>query len=551
MYRTRLPSAMRGWQVRCAQVALVLLVGGSEVANGSPIDATVAPGHAGSGMFREVARPVPATAPGAVPGWIYVPPCQVSEGIRAGRMDATNRGVESGRPLVPARGLEFQRIADLDGMYGWVCGFGDTDHDNQREIIAIVELAGTFEIRTRYFEEQGGNHYAVVQDVPYYYPFATGDLDGDGLSEVVSQWGNFIQVYESSSPTGYPDHLSWQSPPLINVIGYPTIGDTDGDGLQEIIHSWNPFFGPARLLIFENRGNDNFQLVYDQPTSSSIHREKAVADIDGDGRPEICVPSDDGTLHLFEASANDTWAETASIPVGIVATAVKAGPDVDANGRPEIHVSGSGPLGWTTQVYEATGNDAYTQVSSVSVDDGYFGHCYNVVADLDGDGHLELMMSGGAALYAFKWGLGWRLVARIDDPDGGVHSAMFGDDLNRNGRTELVWQVEELTPSSLHTLVYEIGSLVAVSDGPGGPRSMTILPNPSRGRSEVRLGVLGAREGWLETSDVLGRLRTRVAWTGSPARWDGSDLPVGIYWIRVVDAAGAVLGRTRVVKLNE
>ena len=143
-----------------------------------------------------------------------------------------------------------------------------------------------------------------------------------------------------------------------------------------------------------------------------------MADIDGDGRPEICVASDDGKVHVFEASANDVWAETDSILVGIAATAVKAGPDVDGNGKPEFHVSGSGPLGWTTQVYEATDNDTYTQIATVSVDDGYFGLCFSEVADVDGDGHLELMMSG-AALYAFEWSLGWQLAGQIDDPDGG------------------------------------------------------------------------------------------------------------------------------------
>ena len=193
-----------------------------------------------------------------------------------------NRRTESRPPTVRAGGgLDFQIIAELDGMFNWNCAFGDTDHDNQREIIAVVELAGTFEIRTRYFEEQANNHYVIVQDVPYYYPFESGDLDGDGLSEVVSQWGPFIRVYESSSPTGHPDHLSWQSPALINVIGYPTIGDTDGDGRQEIIHSveslWRRFrsvghFREPRQRQLPARVRSSHELARSPRESGGRHR---------------------------------------------------------------------------------------------------------------------------------------------------------------------------------------------------------------------------------------------------------------------------------------
>jgi len=97
MHRTQAFSALRGWQVRCALVALLLLVGGSELANGSPGDAA-ANGTAPSGVdsgSHEATRPEPPETLGGRSRLDSDSPVPGSNDARAGRIDLTKRQLES------------------------------------------------------------------------------------------------------------------------------------------------------------------------------------------------------------------------------------------------------------------------------------------------------------------------------------------------------------------------------------------------------------------------------------------------------------------------
>lgn len=460
----------------------------------------------------------------------------------------------------PARaqrgGLDFSLVGTLPGFWNWNCAFGDADHDGRREICAVVYDNASQWYHTRFIEHQGGNVYTTEAEVPYYYPFAMGDFDGDGLSDVLAQAGAFLQIFESSSPGGFPDHLAWQSPALTNVIGYPTIGDSDGDGRTEIIHSINYFVGQAELIIFEHTGvNDQYVQRYRVNTPSSVGREKQVADVDQDGRGEILIGADDGKVHVYEATGA-SWSPVAAIGVlGVAVTGVEAGADADHDGRREIYASGSSVSGWVTRVFEADGDNSYVFDGQAVLTDNYFGTSYNELRDFDGDGELELLMSGGV-IYLFERTLGWNYAGQIDDPDGGVHSAVFADDLNGNGRAEVIWHVESSVESSVKTLVFESEATVAVGDPVRDPMPLAVWPNPVRGGASIRMQGMSAgadrpdRLDWvtLETIDPIGRLvaHSRVRADFREMRWNGADLSAGVYLVRVRGAGGAILGSARV-----
>lgn len=443
--------------------------------------------------------------------------------------------------------MQFNSIAQLPGMYDWTCAFGDTDQDGQREVIGVVQSGGQF--YTRFLEEQGSNVYTDEQDLPYFYPYVAGDFDHDGLMEVLGQWSSYLRIYEASSATGYPDHLAWQSPALINVLGYPWVGDSDHDGHTEIYQSWNPFTGLARFLIFENTGNDAYSLVFDRQTNSPVGREKAAIDLDQDGKDEIFVAADDGKVHVYEPIGLG-WTEVAILLLpGFTPTSLKAGSDVNHDGILDLIVSGSSGVGWQTQLLQSNGNNSYEFVSSVSHDDGYFGLCFNAVIDVDGNGEDELVMSGGASLYVFGWSGAWHLSGQINDPDNGIHAAMFADDLNQNGRGEILWQVESSSESPFKSLLYEIAGTVAVSD-PLQLRASTLraFPNPTRGDTTVHWQPSSASPLTLETIDGTGRRVALADARGASFAWDGSSLPAGVYWLRLIDRQGTQLGGTRVVR---
>lgn len=196
-------------------------------------------------------------------------------------------------------------VAELPPVLYNQIAFGDTDHDGRNEIVFYVNDDLVFKYWI--MEEQGSNTYTLEYEGPPLVPYATGDLDGDGKSEIIGQRGYQIQVYESVDASSYPTQLVWSSPPMSNIIGDATVGDTDRDGKMEIIHSIN---GPSYLIIFENTGDDTYEEVFSTYTVWQDESEKVVADLDGDGLIEIAFCGSSGVVSVFESPADNQWSLT-------------------------------------------------------------------------------------------------------------------------------------------------------------------------------------------------------------------------------------------------
>jgi len=126
---------------------------------------------------------------------------------------------------------------------------------------------------------------------------AVGNIYGDGRPEIVLSEG------ENTSA-----RLAWFTPPLWNAhvlnstLFHPhslAIADFDGDGLNDVFTgemglgtNLNP-----KLFVYRNKGDGSFeQVVISQGVPT---HEAKVADIDGDGRPDIVGKTcDDQTNHV-------------------------------------------------------------------------------------------------------------------------------------------------------------------------------------------------------------------------------------------------------------
>jgi hypothetical protein len=433
-----------------------------------------------------------------------------------------------------------------------VMAFGDTDHDSLREVIMPVTF-GAFDYRI--LEEQGNNTYAEVFIGPYINPYAAGDFDRDGNAEIVAQTNNTLSVYESPSPSTHPSVLSWQSPPLTNIIGYATAADTDGDGQMEIIHSINTF-GTARLVIYENTGDNSFTQVFFEVTSPQDDGPKLIADLDGDGRTEIAFCGTYGYLRVYESTANDTWQLTFLDSTGLSnAYAVTGGTDTDGNGKPEIFMTGDfeqAPGTRHTYVYEAAGDDSFAVVTILPYFDDHLAGLRSCVANLDAVGREEFILHVDPGLLIYR-GVSpgqWAIALTVPDPDpDGTHVLVLPYDANRNGRPELFW-VETGHAAFGYTLVLEHPE-VTPSDArslDAGAEQLVILPNPCRSEATVRLAGPLKMATWMTTFDAAGRRVSRVpiAESGGGVPWPPLQLARGIYFVRLDNGHGDPLGVGRV-----
>jgi hypothetical protein len=505
------------------------------------------------------------------------PPIQHRREITQARYAATSPGYSLDPRPLPVRLIGAPRVQKPGAHVAWescdsirtiaqvypsmnaAFTFGDTDHDGRNEFIAAVD-SNYYHLRI--VEDQGNNHYVDEYVGPYIDPYAAGDFDLDGRADILGQYSYYLFVYESPDSTTHPSLLVWQSPPMTNIEGFTTVADTDCDGRPEIIHSINTF-GTARLIIYENTGDNTFDQVFYQVESPQDDGPKVIADLDGDGRPEIADCGTYGYLHIFESPADNVWQQVFADSTGLYdAYGVAGGVDTDGNGRPELFVSGmvTGHPELCTYVYEAVGDNTYERVADLTYRQPLAGGVWSSVADLDGSGHDAFILNAADGLLVYR-GVApgqWAFACTIADPTtDGLYNYFQPFDANQNGRAELFWTtMGNARPEGGNTLVLEYPES-SPTDIPGrslpGKAALTLTPNPWRPGTNLSLTPpLDATVSSISIYDVAGRLvdRTVVGATTGNVQWTPRLQSSGVYLIRLENANRRPLAQGRLTAIR-
>jgi len=203
-----------------------------------------------------------------------------------------------------------------------------------------------------------------------------GDLDGDGRAELVVGFGlrmrGVVQLFDDVQ-TGFrplasarSDSEGYMQIPVPDGFWgpvYPAIGDIDGDGVDEIVAGLGRTRGGGRLVILDdlsmdfaihagNRTGEPWLRVDPNPERPrrATRAMPAVGDLDGDGRDEIAVSFGKGSggriavlddaIDGFPMTSSDTFLVTAGRPGyrkkdGATRSAIS---DVDGDGIAELIV---------------------------------------------------------------------------------------------------------------------------------------------------------------------------------------------------------------------
>jgi hypothetical protein len=370
--------------------------------------------------------------------------------------------------------MNMRRIARIPSgpYYGLNVACCDSDHDSLPELMfATGTIQPSNPERIELWEHQGWNQFSLVfADTGAYphpagitignaIPFAAGDIDGDGLTDIVCvttepdsanprlEYDDVITI-ESPDSFSYPSRLSWFYRYDSNqVIPYPTYlaPDLDGDGHEEIMMGgdmwenvgndsnelvWtsggrcgpniaygdfdmdgkmNFATGYATMYVWECTGDDQYQVVYqDDVGQSNGYDVFTTNDIDGDGPPEFYVayenvPRGKMYLYMWEADeiGSDVYHRTLIDSVSFSGTDwgrwSECG-DINADGIDECI--------WTTpdiiKVYKAVGNDDLEEVWHWNNDHGGFRSLVSTVYDINNDGYNELITAGNTKISIFE-----------------------------------------------------------------------------------------------------------------------------------------------------
>jgi hypothetical protein len=261
-------------------------------------------------------------------------------------------------------------------------------------------------------------------------------------------------------------------------FNYLVLADLDGDGHPEVLVTTER----GNLYAVDRHG----RLRFDLHATNFRLSTPAVGDVNGDGIPEIVFADDDGGVYCVNGRGETLWLNR--LHNGRFGRTLPLIADADGDGRYEVYIPiNSSDLGPGMYALDgATGKVLFRVPTAMQT--------YNstVVADLDGRGRKQILLGDkSSVVYAMDPG-GRRLWERQIGGRGIFRAAAVAD-LDGSGRASIFQVVRDsgLNGQSLYTLD-PAGNVLDSIPLPGGGSFSPLLCR-FRGQTDVKLVVAGAK----------------------------------------------------------
>ncbi|MDF1798498.1 MAG: VCBS repeat-containing protein [Planctomycetota bacterium] len=263
---------------------------------------------------------------------------------------------------------------------------GDVDGDGWDEVVLVTASAlGTGSPQLHVWRHDGTSLAGFPIDLTSgsLVPAALADLDGDGKLELLIA-GSTLDVF---------DHTGTAVPGWGHSLGVRdlSVGDIDGDGRPEVVVARTS----SSAISYEHDGT--YKVDYSIPSFPFFQWESApaLADLDGDGDLEVIGRGTD-SVAIWHGDGSLTAGSPVAVPGGTTARPVVA--DLDGDGSLELVITADTYVPFQPgldlmYVLSSTGTvlPGWPQSVAMSI------HDQPSVADLDGDGDLEVVLTGGSS----------------------------------------------------------------------------------------------------------------------------------------------------------
>jgi len=315
--------------------------------------------------------------------------------------------------------------------------------------------------RTLVIGEPGDSFGAAVS--------GAGDTDGDGRDEWMASAPDrypdgMLAVFRGDSPGTHPIgsadvvfekygsfYASWSG---LGATSIGSVGDLDADGFDDLVASYGGrdggigaaylFYGDPDPAAFDSIGAYGpYDYTFHTDTSAFGYSVGGVGDLDGDGKTEAWysasefehVPAFDGGVYFWNGS-DPQW----SIVGGSSGTAAGPG-DLDGDGHVDLVVGiGDGTYVFYGPIVAADTHVAFADAAFTA------GSTVDELGDTDGDGRPDFLVTTGAESFVIPGarysGFFLDIHASIGSVDGVTDARGVGD-LNGDGLGDLAVGVDE------------------------------------------------------------------------------------------------------------
>ncbi|MHC4813746.1 MAG: FG-GAP-like repeat-containing protein [Planctomycetota bacterium] len=283
--------------------------------------------------------------------------------------------------------------------------FGDVNKDGKLDLVVPVSN----QCRVHLFDAKTGKEiwsYGTGRGDCIDSPPAIVDTDGDGNLEVV--FGSFqkrLHVVRGDTGKGLRTIAGFNG----YVQSGPIVMDVNGDGVKDFIaatfKSDKTFKSDNRLTAID--GKTEKEIWHHQVGGRmGMYHGPSVGDLDGDGKPELVCSAYDGKVTCLRAKdGEEIWSVAPGDRYFMAPTAL-----ADVDGDQDLEVVA---ISQSVTVIEADGKIKYSKrlVARQSFGGAHRGAA---IADLDGDGGLDIAYVLDNGLFGVRRGKDGKLLYQLD-----------------------------------------------------------------------------------------------------------------------------------------